>query len=528
LSFRKRPLRKIVRKGARKATLLALASLGVVACDKPEIAPRVGCPEFEPLSLARLDLAGAKAAYMHAETKRNIRYQEALRPGYLVRETRAIVSQSKIDRGNVCFEQLYEVGRLLFEHEYSFADGLGRDDAQTREDPFRKVHEGQLGGPETNSCTSCHWIGGPAGAGAVQDNSQIGGDGTNIRSADARNPPALLGSGVVQALAQEMSRELQKERRLAVESAKNSDRDIEVELVSKGVSFGHILVSTDGDVDTSKLKGIDADLVIRPFGWRGEFATLREFTMASTQLHLGIQSDDLLALPASRSIERGSGPKNDRDNDGYVSELSAGQLTSLISYLATLQMPIVAAPDTLHDYPAPAEGLSPPDARNFYQRFSEGQRLFDTTGCTVCHTPMMVLKDPVFRTTSEVTGKTYAIDLSASGEEPRLTYDEALGGYPVWLFSDMRRHDLGEAAAGQHPMEDQAPGEYLTRRLWGLASTPPYFYDGRAPTVDGAIAAHGGEGAFAAEAFAELSHVDKGSLRIYLLSLRRAPQLVVP
>ncbi len=510
------------------AVLAMATTFFVGACGKPEIEPRVGCPEFTPNARTGLDLAAAKAAHLHAETKRNIRYQEALSPGYLVRETRPIVLQSKIDRGQVCFEQLFGVGQLLFEHEYSFADGLGRDDAKTRDDPFRKVHEGELGGPETNSCTSCHWRGGPAGAGAVQDNSQIGGDGINIRSADARNPPALLGSGVVQALAQEMSRELQKQRRLAVRSAKNSNSGLDVELVSKGVSFGHLHIAANGNVDTSKLKGIDADLVIRPFGWRGEFATIRDFTMASTQLHLGIQSEDLLALPAAHSPDRGPGPKNDRDNDGVASELSAGQLTALVSYVATLQLPIIAAPDVVHEFPAAAEGLSPPEAHNFYQRFSEGQRLFDTTGCTVCHTPMMVLRDPIFRTTSEVTGAEYEIDLSKLGQEPGLVYDPELGGYPVWLFSDMRRHDLGEGAAGQHPMKNQAPGEYLTRRLWGLASTPPYFYDGRAPTVDGAIAAHGGEGAFAAEAFAELSHVDKGSLRIYLLSLRRAPQLVVP
>jgi len=278
------------------------------------------CPDFEPLSLARFDLAGARDAYLRNETARNIRYQEALAPGYLVRTTREISVQRKIDRGLVCYEQLYKVGRLLFEHEYSFADGLGRDDAKTREDPFRKVHEGSLGGPETNSCTSCHWRGGPAGAGAVQDNSQIGGDGTNIDSADARNPPMLLGSGVVQALAQEMSRDLQEQRRRAIAKAKSSEKAVDRELVTKGISFGHLKIDAHGSLDTAGIQGVDADLVIRPFGWRGEFATIRDFVMASTQLHLGMQSDDLLALPSSRSIDRGAGPANDRDNDGMLSE----------------------------------------------------------------------------------------------------------------------------------------------------------------------------------------------------------------
>ncbi len=505
---------------------LACIALLAGACKAPEPAPRVVCPEFAPS--AELDIEGARAAYAHAETTRELRYREAISPGYLLRETRSAVEQSKIDRRQVCFRELYTVGRLLFEHEYSFADVLGRDDAKTLPDPFRKVHEGELGGPETNSCTSCHWRGGPAGAGAITDNSHIGGDGMNIRSADARNPPALLGSGVVQALAQEMSRELAKIRSKAISKAKSASKAQRVELVSKGVSFGAITAKSDGSVDTSEVVGVDEDLVIRPFGWRGEFETLRDFIMGSTQFHLGIQSDDLLALPEGRSIERGPGPAKDRDNDGVESELSAGQLTSLVSYVASLQLPIIAAPEVLHDYPPAAEGLNPPIAHNFYRRFSEGRRLFTTIGCSSCHTPMMVLSDPVFRTTSEVTGKTLEIDLSKQGEAPRLTYDPELGGYPVWLFSDMRRHDLGEGAAGSHPMKGQPKSEYLTRRLWGLASSPPYFYDGRAPTVDGAILAHGGEGAFASEAFSELSYVEKGSLRIYLLSLRRAPQLIVP
>lgn len=512
----------------RRVLMLAAALVVWSGCDKPEIVPRTSCPEFEPLPLSRLDLPAARQAYLHAETKRHIRYQEAMSPGYLLRETRPLVEQRKIDRGQVCYEHLYKIGQLLFEHEYSFADGLGRDDAKTREDPFRKVHEGSLGGPETNSCTSCHWRGGPGGSGTVTDNSQIHGDGASIRSADARNPPAILGVGAVQALAQEMSKDLQKQRRQAIRSAKDSEETVKVELVSKGISFGTIVVRSSGKVDSSGLEGVDADLVIRPFGWRGEFATLRDFVMASTQLHLGIQSDDLLAIDEERSIDRGNGPRGDRDNDGMTNELSAGQLTSLIAYLASLQLPTIIAPEPLHGFPPAAEGLAPPEPHNFYQRFSEGQRIFDDIGCTVCHTPMLVLHDPVFRTTSEVTGKTLEIDLSKQAEEPRLVYDEALGGYPVWLFSDMRRHDLGAGAEGAHPMKGQPKSEYLTRRLWGLASTEPYFYDGRAPTLDGAILAHGGEGAFAAEAFAELDHVDKGSLRIYLRSLRRAPQLVVP
>ena len=41
--------------------------------------------------------------------------------------------------------------------------------------------------------------------------------------------------------------------------------------------------------DTSGVKGIDADLVVRPFGRKGEFATTRAFDRAALQFHMGMQ-----------------------------------------------------------------------------------------------------------------------------------------------------------------------------------------------------------------------------------------------
>ncbi len=520
---------KLAKLGGRgMALLLALASL--VSCNRNEPEIILDCADYAPLPAQRMDLESAREAHRRAEVRRDLRYQEALAPGYLLRTTRPIVEQSKIDRGRVCYEHIFTVGRLLFEGEFGFADGLGRDDAKTREDPFRKVHKGHLGGPETNSCSSCHWRGGPAGSGALQDNSQLFGDGVNTTSADARNPPALQGSGVVQALAQEMSRELQEQRRKGVAQAKKDGKALQVELESKGVRFGTLQISASGKVDTSLVQGIDADLLIKPFGWRGEFATIRDFVATSTQVHLGLQSEDLLAKTpeALRATHLGSGPPDDPDNDGKRSELSAGQVTALVVYLAGLEMPVIKSPAALHEFRPAAEGLRAPPAHHFFDRFTEGQRLFEEIGCALCHRPMMVLHDPIFRTTSAVTGKTYEVDLSAKGEEPRLRYNAALGGYPVWTFGDMKRHDLGEAAVARHPSPGIAASEYLTRRLWGLAGSPPYFYDGRSPTIDGAILAHGEEGSFAREEFVDLTTSEKGSLRLFLLSLRRSPRLIVP
>jgi len=99
-----------------------------------------------------------------------------------------------------------------------------------------------------------------------------------------------------------------------------------------------------------------------------------------------------------------------------------------------------------------------------------------------------------------VTGAELKIDLSKHGDRPRLVYDPHLKGYPVWLFSDLKRHDLGEENAARHVDHGVSPQLYLTRRLWGLASTAPYMYDGRAPSLESAMAMHGGEASSASVA----------------------------
>ena len=120
------------------------------------------------------------------------------------------------------------------------------------------------------------------------------------------------------------------------------------------------------------------------------------------------------------------------------------------------------------------------------------------------------------------------LDLSREMRQPGLRYDAELGGYPVWLFSDLKRHDMGKGNAARHVQRGVALEEYLTPRLWGVADSAPYLHDGRAPSFDYAIAGHDGEGAAARAAYAALDHHEKGELRVYLMSLRRLARVVVP
>jgi hypothetical protein len=507
-----------------KALLVGLA-LAVAACGSRAAskAPawRADCPTVvrpEPLSLE-----AGREAHRLAERRQTLRLREAARPGSFLREMHAALDPQRLATGDVCPSELDDLGQLLFEHEYNFADGLGGGKSATATaGPFRRIHGGLFGGPETISCTSCHWVGGPEGAGAETDNAFLQGDGARTASADERNPPALVAPGVVLALAREMTRDLQKQRADLVQDAAHAGEGREVRLTAKGVDFGTLRATAKGGVDTSGLRGVDPDLVVKPFGWKGTLADFADFASEALQVHIGIQSDRLIAHASPEMLGTGTDAA-DPDGDGVREELGRGPFAAMAVHLALLELPIVEPTIETHQREPAAKNFLPPLTTSFVDDFVRGRDEFHALGCAGCHQPMMVLESPMLA----VDGVP-PIDLAREMRQPALHYDPAAGGYPVWLFSDLKRHDMGPGNEAHHVQNGVARNEYLTPRLWGMADSAPYLHDGRAPSIDYAIAGHDGEGAAARAAFAALPPEDRSPLRVYLLSLRRAPRLIVP
>jgi Di-haem oxidoreductase, putative peroxidase len=510
-----------MRRGAAGSLGLFLA---IAACGGPagrEATWRADCrPIARP---APLSLEAAREARRMADRRHTLRLREAAAPGSFLREMHAALDPARLAAGEVCPAELADLGQLLFEHEYNFADGLGGGgSAKASAGPFRRVHQGLFGGPETLSCPSCHWVGGPDGAGAETDNAFLAGDGAKTASGDQRNPPALVGLGVVAALAREMSRDLARQRADLVREAAHAGADREAKLVAKGVEFGVLRATAKGEVDASGLRGVDADLIVKPFGWKGTLAHFADFASEALQVHMGIQSDALLASAPRDVVGAGSDPA-DPDGDGVRGELGRGPFTAMSVHLALLELPIVEPLIQDRQFPPAAQALLAPTTTTFTDEFARGRKQFHALGCASCHQPMMVLESPML----DVAGLP-PVDLAREMREPRLRWDGGLGGYPVWLFSDLRRHDMGDANAAQHVQRGVAPRDYLTPRLWGVADSAPYLHDGRAPSLDYAIAGHDGEGAAARAAYAALGLEEKGTLRVYLMSLRRAPRVLVP
>lgn len=413
--------------------------------------------------------------------------------------------QQDIDENNYGLgelDRLFQFGDSLFGHEFRSEDGYGA----SVNPQLQRVHQGVYGGLDTFSCAGCHSVGGPDGAGSETQNAHVFGDGDHASSANVRNAPAVLGLGFVQALAAEMTTELQYERDTAL--AKAADKGVPVSLVleSKGVSFGHLIANPDGTLDFSSVEGIDSDLVVKPFGWKGNVARLRRFTEEAARVHFGIQSQVLCEQnKTSPDPEKlGDGPLwFDPDADGKYHELFEGVLTASAAYMAMLESPVMIPP---HD----------PGLRD---RWARGGVLFDEAGCATCHVRSLQLS---FSTWSEhpdtTSGPPVKINLILDGEQPKSSLS-------VPLFSDLKRHDMGESLADPHDEPGSIPrSAFLTRPLWGLAETAPYLHDGRAATIPAAILAHGGEAQGARDAFAALSPEDQADLHIFLLSLTREPK----
>ena len=526
-------------------------------CPKLTYPPRFGGVAPAIVNVEEAQKWREYRALREQERRREARYPQEIRARYRV-------ELEQILEGCVSISELVDLGRNLFLRRFSREEGYGHGIASLPlKSRFQRTH---FGGPDASACVDCHWKGGFAGAGDRVDNSYAFGDGERLSSSDMRNPPALWGVGWVEAIATEMSEELQVLKREAIRIAKEEGREVRVNLSTKGVDFGSITVRVDLTIDTREIEGLDEDLIIKPFGWRGVFPTLREFVEVSAHKHLGMQSEHLVSA-AYRELELGQSDHRslshlvdpaliqanalflDPDQDGVTRELTEGQILAMVSFLATLDTPLVEIPTRgVYQVPPRVGSLEFIDTPAFVDRWQRGALLFNEVGCASCHRPYLPLKSsrlsiPIYNTSSSTPSvQSLDLDLAEVAAKPHpersKNYNEKTGSDrggsdkdELWLvpvFSDFKRHKMGEHLRAQHQERGVAHDEYLTRRLWGLKKTSPYLHHGGALTIEEAIRAHGGEGSEAlnaVEAFMELNPDERSSLRLFLMSLSRGPAI---
>ena len=450
------------------------------------------------------------------------RMLDARDPGELVEH--ATLPEAVLDRGTLSLESLFVVGDELFAYLFRPENGWGRGDADRTAIDYtprlRRVHAGAAGGPDAFACAGCHSKGGPDGSGTQTQNAFLFGDGERIIGADQRNPPHLLGLGPIECLAREMSGELRAQAAAVSARARADGRPVEQALSAKGIAFGRLVAFPDGTVDTRGVDGVDVDLTIRPFGWKGHQATLRDMVEESLHIHQGLLTNRIQLAVGKGSLPAapyGPGKWFDVDEDGISMEIHAGMLTTVVGYLAQLEAPVVR----------------PPRDPSLVDAWAVGRSHFEAIGCAGCHVPTLELNDTALdaRWPTAPELPPFVIDVARDGDGPKIAPKYGGSGrtpYLVNLFSDLKRHDMGDALATRASQGTIPARVFLTRPLWGLAETAPYLHDGRAPTLHDAIALHGGEAANAREAYLALDEADRAGVRVFLASLSRQPKLFVP
>lgn len=432
------------------------------------------------------------------------------------------LQQSQIEAGALPFDRIFGHGRDLFAAKFNLYDGQGRP-ATTGGGAPRVAGSAPLfirtSGPDANSCAGCHndpFIG---AAGDVVANVFVLAqtldpvtESVNGRFSNERNTLGMQGSGAIEMLAREMTAELQAQRQLGLERAAASGRDVEVRLSSKGVQFGSLLAKAGGTVDTANVRGIDADLVLRPFHQKGVVVSLREFSVNAMNHHHGMQAVERFGAARTGTA--------DFDQDGVADELSVGDITAVTLFQAALAVP----------------GQVLPEDRDELVSVLVGERVFDRVGCSDCHTPQMTLASKQFvepnpynpgNTAGPAQIGNYAFDLTTTGELPRLE-PHAAGGALVRAYTDLKRHNLCDAEIRHYCNEQVVQAGvstelFLTRKLWDVGNSAPYGHKGDLTTLTEAIEVHGGEARASRDAYFALPQQARDDVIDFLKSLQMLP-----
>ena len=429
------------------------------------------------------------------------------------------VSNDDVLQGTLSTEELLQIGHDIFTASLNTLDGSGNSKTrllqETTDQAALLSGFNRISGPDANACSGCHNMPTTGGGGdnvsnvfglahRLPDVNFDAGAGDLLESltlrtvGNERGTISMFGSGLIELLAREMTNELHAIKKAAVDKASVTGLPVTVAIETKGVSFGKITVWPDGLIDASKTEGIDEDLIVKPFGQKGVYTSLREFTLDALELHHGLQGEERV------------GSNNDADQDGVPNELTNADTTALTLFQASLPPPF----------------MSEPTSRVLQSYVSRGQTLFSSIGCAVCHKPFLELKSPIYSEPNAFnppgTLSTYAIpdsyriDLSQNASPTTVRRTEQ-GTYLVYAFTDLKRHDMGPILANETIEQRFVESPvWLTRKLWGIMSEPPFLHHGRATLLEEAIAAHGGESESARLNYNGLSSDDKVALIEFL------------
>jgi hypothetical protein len=408
-------------------------------------------------------------------------------------------------------------GRQLFQRKFTLVQGFGPRTL----DGIGDIHaQGAIGAGLIESCAGCH--------GRPRGSAGFGGD--VVTRPDSRDAPHLFGLGLQEMLGDEITADLRAIRDAAKADAQRQRKSITRDLKSKGISYGSIRAFGDGRIDTSGVRGVDADLRVKPFFAQGGTDTIREFVVGAFNDEMGMQAVDPILTQAAAGAKRttptgmvldgsldtiqaplSKSETDDIDGDGVRNEIPASLVDHLEFYLFNY-----FKPGTYRQTPLTQLGNS----------------LMKQVGCTSCHVQDLVVNRD--RRVADVETRydaRYGIFNGLYATATPLMVEEDDGsGHPTLkraagksfvvrnFFADLKRHDLGPAFHERN-YDGTLTTHFMTEPLWGVGSTSPYGHDGRSINLREVILRHGGEAQASRNAFNALPEVAKSAILEFLNTL---------
>jgi len=426
-------------------------------------------------------------------------------------------------------------GRQLFQRKFAIFEGLGpRVNPNSTGDILENR---RFGAGIADSCAACH--------GRPRGSAGSGGDVATFP--DSRDAPHLFGVGLIEMLADEITTDLRairaqalREASTGVVTAANGERRpgpprpmaVTRPLVSKGISYGRITAHPDGRVDTSDVRGVDADLRIKPFLHQGATASLREFLIGALNAEMGLQAWDpvLCAVTSTTNPQPATSPagfKYDPALDDFEEPpaCSATENPDGDSRSGEIDPALV---DYLEFY---LLNYFKPGRYRETQRTAEGAALMQRIGCMGCHVRNLEIRNDRRVADVETTYQPERGIFNGLFAEATPLFRSVADGaaYPKLeplrgrfvvenVFTDLKRHDLGPAFH-ERDFNGLRFTQHVTEPLWGVGTTAPYGHDGRSINLDAVIRRHGGEAAGVTRSYVALGSDNQGKIIDFLQSL---------
>jgi len=239
------------------------------------------------------------------------------------------------------------------------------------------------------------------------------------------------------------------------------------------------------------------------FGWKAQKPSLEDFTLTACAVELGLN------VPGHE--QAGVPLKPDYKAPGL--DMNKAECDALVGYLRNLPAPSERKPATAQETAA----------------IGAGHKLFASVGCANCHVEKVgatsgLYSDLLLHDMGPELGDSgdYGVFTPDAPEEEQEESIPAIGNGQVAMAPNPFGQPQAEAKLTPQQMAKLVGAlrqEWRTPPLWGVRDSGPYLHDGRADTLEQAIAFHGGQGSKSALKFFQLKPEERAQLISFLKSL---------